>query len=250
MDDAKELWSWWQSLLASFQSNFTLGGWARFAQWVTGTVLCAEEHTITQILTALGLESQWRNVEHFAEYGSWDRQAVERQLMRLVEREHPARWGGYHPVAVDDTKEHRTRANVWGTCTFHESGARCPNRATTVRAHNWVVMGDLVPGRPWSYLPVASRLYFRQNQLPVGESFRTKTDWAVDMLRQMDAESKAPVLAVFDGAYAMVSVIGPCLNPPPSGRRIEFVTRLRRDARLYQPLEETTKNPKGGRPRT
>ena len=249
MDDGKQLWSWWQSLLGSFRGVFTLGGWARFAQWVTGTVLCSEEHTITQILTSLGLESQWRNVEHFAEYGSWDRQAVERQLMRLIEQEHPARWGGYHPVAVDDTKEHRTSAEVWGTCTFHESGARSPNRATTVRAHNWVVMGDLIPGQPWTYLPVASRLYFRKNQLPAGESFRTKTDWAVDMLRQADAESGVPMLAVFDGAYAMQTVIKPCLNPPPGGRRIEFVTRLRKDARLYQPLEETTKNPKGGRPR-
>ncbi len=134
MDDAKGLWSEWQSLLSEFHGVFTVGGWARFAQWVTGTVFCAEEHTITQILTGLGLEAQWRNVEHFAEYGSWDREAVERQLMRLVEQEHPARWGGYHPVAIDDTKEHRTSADVWGTCTFHESAARSPNRATTVRA--------------------------------------------------------------------------------------------------------------------
>jgi hypothetical protein len=62
----------------------------------------------------------------------WDREAVERRLMRLVEHEHPARWGGYHPVALDDTKEHRTSAEVWGTCTFHESAARSPNRAATV----------------------------------------------------------------------------------------------------------------------
>ena len=249
MDDAKELWSWWQSLLAAFRGEFTLGGWARFAQWVTGTVLCPEEHTITQILTALGLESQWRNVEHFAEYGSWDRQAVERQLMRLLEQEHPARWGQYHPLALDDTKEHRSSAEVWGTCTFHESTARSPNRATTVRAHNWVVLGDLAPGKPWTYLPVASRLYFRKSQLPVGETFRTKTSLAVDMLRQADAESQAPILAAFDGAYAMETVVEPCLNPPPGGRRIEFVTRLRKDARLYEPLEERTKSPQGGRPR-
>ena len=249
MDDAKELWSQWQSLLSSFRSCFTLGGWARFAQWVTGTVFCSEEHTITQILTSLGLESQWRNVEHFAEYGSWNRQAVERQLLRLVEQEHRARWGGYRPLAVDDTKEHRTSADVWGTCTFHESGARCPNRATTVRAHNWVVMGELISGKPWTYLPLAARLYFRKSQLPVGEVFRTKTDWAVDMLRQADAESTSPILAIFDGAYAMETVIDPCLNPPPDKRRIEFITRLRRDARLYKPLEGPTTTPKGGRPR-
>jgi hypothetical protein len=249
MDDAKELWSQWQSLLSEFRVVFTLGGWARFAQWVTGTVFCAEEHTITQILTGLDLQAQWRNVEHFAEYGSWNREAVERQVMRLVEQEHPARWGGYHPVAIDDTKEHRTSADVWGTCTFHESAARSPNRATTVRAHNWVVLGDLSPGKPWTYMPLASRLYFRKSQLPIGERFRTKTALAVEMLCQANAESAVPILAAFDGAYAMETVIEPCLNPPQGGRRIEFVTRLRKDARLYEPLVTGAENPKGGRPR-
>jgi hypothetical protein len=92
-------------------------------------------------------------------------------------------------------------------------------------------------------------LYFRKSQLPVGEGFLTKTALAVQMLRQVDAESDAPILAAFDGAYAMDTVIKPCLNPPPGRRRIEFVTRLRKDARLYAPLEAQSKNAKGGRPR-
>jgi hypothetical protein len=121
-------------------------------------------------------------VERFAEYGSWDREAVERQLMRVVEEEHPARWGGYHPVVIDDTKEHRTSEKVWGTCTSHECGGRSPNRASTVRAHNWVVPGDLSPGRPWTYMPLAARLYFRKSQLPESETFRTITAMAVEML--------------------------------------------------------------------
>lgn len=249
MDDGKALCSEWQSLVEGFRGVFTVGGWARFAQWLTGTVLCSEEHTITQILTGLGLEDQWRNVERFAEYGAWDREAVERQLLRLIENEHPPRWGKYRPVAIDDTKEHRTSADVWGTCTFHESAARSPNRATTVRAHNWVVMGDLAPGKPWVYMPTASRLYCRKSQLPSGERFRTKTDLAVEMLREVDAESSAPILAAFDGAYAMETVIKPCLSPREGSRRIEFVTRLRRDARLYEPLTAPAKNSKGGRPR-
>jgi hypothetical protein len=39
MDDAKGLWSGWQELLSAFRGVFTIGGWARFAQWVTGTVV-------------------------------------------------------------------------------------------------------------------------------------------------------------------------------------------------------------------
>jgi len=60
MDDARQLWSWWQSLLAAFGPVFTRPGWVRFVQWVTGMVMCWEEHTITQILISLGLESRWR----------------------------------------------------------------------------------------------------------------------------------------------------------------------------------------------
>jgi hypothetical protein len=69
MDQATQLWAWWQSLLFTFAPVFTQPGWVRFTQWVTGMVLCWEEHTVTQILTALGLESRWRVLEHFAEYG-------------------------------------------------------------------------------------------------------------------------------------------------------------------------------------
>jgi hypothetical protein len=245
MDDGKALWSRWQALMRRFTAWFTRPGWVRFTQWVTGTVLCWEEHTITQILTSMGLESRWRVLESFAEYGAFDCEAVERLTVRLIEEERPARWAHYHPVALDDTKEHRTSEGVWGTCTFHEPASRSPNRAETVRAHNWVVMGDLLPGTPWTYLPHTARLYFRKSQLPETETFCKKTDWAVNMLCQVDAESPAPILAVFDGAYANETVVKPCLNPPEGQRRIEVVTRLRVDARLYCAKVANTK----GRPR-
>jgi hypothetical protein len=109
-------------------------------------------------------------------------------------------------------------------------------------------MGDLVPGKPWTYLPHTARLYFRQSQLPAGEEFRKKTIWAVEMLRQVDAESAVPVLGVFDGAYANRTVIRPCLNPPADQRRIDVVTRLREDAQLYGSKANVAKK-KCGRPR-
>jgi DDE superfamily endonuclease len=173
---------------------------------------------------------------------------VERQTLRVIERERPARWGRYHPVALDDTKLHRTSAKVWGTCTFHEASARSPNRAEAVRAHNWVVMGDLLPGTPWTYLPHAARLYCRRQQLPAGETFHTKTAWAVELLRQADAESTAPILGVFDGAYAVETVVAPCVHPAPGQRRIEILTRLRVDARLYHPVVVRAQR-KGRRPK-
>ena len=102
MDDAKQLWSWWQSLLASFGPVFTRPGWVRFVQWVTGMVMGWEEHTITQILVSMDLESRWRAMEQFAEYGAWDRPAVERRTISLIERDGAAitRWGWTTPSCI------------------------------------------------------------------------------------------------------------------------------------------------------
>ena len=248
MNDATTPVRLWQRLLTPFAFVLTQPGSARFAQGVTGTVLGWEEHTLTQVLTSLGLEDRWRVAEHFAEYGAFRRDAVERQTRRLIEAEAAPRFREYRVVAVDDTKCHRTSRHVWGVCTFHEPAGRSPNRASTVRAHNGVVSGDLVPGTPWAYLPHTSRLYFRATQLPAGEAFATKTALAAAMLRQADADSPAPILAVFDGAYANATVVGPCLDPA-NGRRIDVVTRLRFDARLHQPLGPVTGR-RRGRPRT
>lgn len=248
MDDAKRLWSEWQSLLSSFQPQFTRGGWVRFAEWVTGMVLCDEEHTMTQILTSVGLESQWRVAEAFAEYGSWDAEAVERQLFRTLQAKAPARWGGYCVVCLDDTKGHRRSSGVWGTSVLHQTSGRDANRAKSVLAHNWVVAGRLVPGEPWIYLPFASRLYIRRKFLPAGETFATKNEQAVTMLRQADRDSPDPILAVIDGAFARASVLRPCLDPEPGGTRIDFITRPRLDARLYEPLTQAKRSSKG-RPR-
>ncbi len=102
-----------------------------------------------------------------------------------------------------------------------------------------------MPGRPWTDRPHAAPLYCRQSQRPGGEAFRTQTALAVALLRQADAESPAPILAVFDGAYAVDTVVRACAASEGGRRRIELVTRLRADARLYHPV---VKPPAKGRP--
>ncbi len=150
-------------------------------------------------------------------------------------------WHGYHVWAGDDTKVHRTSAGVWGVCIFHEYTARCPNRASTVRAHNWVVLGALLPevGRPALFLPVAARLYFRKTQLPAPEkgppiAFRTKCELLVELGRQHADACPGRALGVFDGGFALRSVVRPLVVPDePDVPRVDVLTRLRHDARLH-----------------
>src|SRR5262249_28238496 len=147
----------------------------------------------------------------------------------------------YRVWAGDDSKAHRTSKGVWGTCTFHEYSARCPNRAGTVRAHNWLVSGALVPlpGQPALFLPVAGRLYFRKTQLPQAQKgppvrFRTKCELLVEALREHARACPGKNLGVFDGAFAVASVVRPLVRPgEPGPSRIDILTRLRHDARLH-----------------
>jgi hypothetical protein len=257
MTDATLLWSIWQALLQSFAWAFTRPGHRRFAEWVTALALNAEEHTITQSTLAIERPADWKAMETFAEYGAWRAEYVTRSLTRLVEKAPGRLWHGYHVSAVDDTKVHRNSPDVWGTCTFHEYTARCPNRATTVRAQNWVALGALLenPGKPAWFLPISGRLYFRKSQLPRQspasdrkEPFRTKCELAVELIRGQARITGGPHLAAFDGGYALQSVVRPLVSPEDGSPRIEFLTRLRHDARLYAPLPELHRpNRKWGR---
>jgi hypothetical protein len=241
---ATRLWSLWQAILLSLAMGFTRRGEQRFVQWVTGLALNVEEHTITQSLVALDRVQDWKALESFAEYGSWDLRLLQYRLAGRLDQLPGRVWHGYRVWAGDDTKVHRNSKGVWGTCTFHEYSARCPNRASTVRAHNWVVTGALVPrpGEPALFLPVAGRLYFRKAQMPDARQgppvvFRTKCDLLVEMFREhAKACGSGKDLAVFDGGYALRSVVRPLVAPGEPGQtRIDFLTRLRHDARLHAP---------------
>lgn len=233
---ANRLWSLWQALVLRIALGFTTPGRRRFVEWVTGLALNVEEPTITQSLIGLDRVGDWKALEAFAEYGHWDLRLLQWGTAWTVDKAPGRLWHGYRVWAGDDTKVHRTSKNVWGTCTFHEYTARCPNRAETVRAHNWVVLGALLanPGQPAWFLPVAGQLYFRKTQLPpTGEVFRTKCELLVELARQQAQELPGPHLLVVDGGFAMASVVRPLVQPAdPAQSRIDILTRLRHDARL------------------
>jgi hypothetical protein len=166
-------------------------------------------------------------------------------------------WHGYRVGAGDDAKVHRTRKEVWGTCTFHEYTARCPNRASTVRAHHWVLLDALVPnpGQPAPFLPSAGQLYFRKTQLPSPQKgtpipVRSKCELLVERGREQAKACAGKTLGVFAGGFALRSVVRPLVQPDdPALPGIDLVTRLRHDARLYAlPLKERTPGQRGATP--
>ena len=177
MNDARKLWGLWQELLAGFRACFTRPG---------------------QELVSVGLEDRWRVMEAFAERGALDRDRVERQLDGVV-RETCGLWHGYEVSATDDTKLHRTSEHVWGVCTFQEYTSRCPNRAETVRAHNWVTRGRLVPANRGGTCPwVGDCILGRANSQP-GRRFGRNRRWPWRWHRLMPGRHRGRVWGLLTG---------------------------------------------------
>src|SRR5206468_2921025 len=56
-------------------------------------------------------------------------------------------------------------------------------------------------------------------------------------------------LAIFDGGFALKSVVRPLVAPPPGQPRLDFLTRLRHDARLHRLPEPRRPGQRGPTPR-
>jgi hypothetical protein len=230
------LWALWLDLLLGFRGAFMPQGFRHFVHWATGFVLTTADHTLTQALTSSQREHDWQALEKFVERGHWNQPSLELSLLGALQPGPAHLFHGYVLLTGDDTKVHRNSPGVWGTCTYHEYSARCPNRATTVRAHNWVVTGLLRPRADHSFwfLPALARLYCRQTQLPAATAFQTKDQLLLAQLRQHARAAAGRCLATFDGGYAHRGLVRGLVLPEAGQPRLDFVTRLRCDACLYE----------------
>src|ERR1700733_15683465 len=96
---ANRLWSIWQAILLSMALGFTARGKQRFVEWATGLALTVEEHTITQSLIGLDRVGDWKALEAFAEYGSWNLPFLQWSLTRRLEKLPDRLWYGYYAWA-------------------------------------------------------------------------------------------------------------------------------------------------------
>jgi hypothetical protein len=244
--ESREVVGMWMSLVSEFTPCFTKPGQRRFAALLTGALLAGRRPLVSEIVTALGAENQWRAAEAFLEYGRWPLRQLEQTLAGAAAP--LARWHGRGLWAVDDLKTLKDGKKIWGACSFHEYTSRSSNRPETVWAHNWVLCGALKVAGKKAFLPTAGRLYIRKSQLPGREAFRTKSELAVELLRACAKSSQGPHLAIFDGGYAVSTVVEPLIGASAGEPRIEFLSRLRFDARLYEPPPARRQGQRG-RPR-
>ena len=230
--------STWSELLGQFFFVFTQPGARVFARLVTGWVLCTARRTITGIVPfADPMNIRAHDAYHrFFPDGKWKMSRLWWRLtLMLVKRFCPR---GKAIFALDDTLFHHSGKTMDGAGAWRDAVRSTKKKVVYAWGLNLVVM-TLQVQSPWGGeplgLPVNMRLH-RKNQ-------KTLIELAVEMILEVrDWLDQSPFCVVGDGFYATLA--GKALPD------VTIISRIRRDANLYDPLPKKKRRKGRGRPRT
>ncbi|HET6468090.1 MAG TPA: transposase [Geminicoccaceae bacterium] len=220
--------------MAPFAACFTHPTWRNVLLLMTGAILAPGRRTVASALSAMGLRhvSTFTNFHRVLNRNRWSSRALARRLLALLV-------GAFVPhgpvvVGIDETLERR-----WGRKIKARGIYRDPVRSS--RGHfvkasglRWVSVMLLAPvpwaGRVWASPSLTvlapSERFARQH----GRRHKRLTEWARQVL--LLAARWLPdrqVIAVADSSYAAIELLDAVRS------RLTFVTRLRLDARLFEP---------------
>ena len=227
-----------EEVVLSARVAFSKRSWPYVLATAIPWLLCTGQRSITR-LSALGrhrrsLSSYYR----FLSDGKWRLEILFHTLFDLVVRTFRLT---EVTLVVDDTLCPKWGRSIYGTASFFDHAAR--PRPGYIWGHNWIVLAVVVPvgTAGWVSLPFWIGLY-RPKSRCRAHAFRTRHQITVEALEDVRRWFSGGLLLLADGAYANSSMVVPAQE-----LRITVVSRLRSDARLYEPTPR--RRPRGRRGR-
>lgn len=216
------------------------------AALAVGTLLAVGPRTVTAALRALGLaqEAGFARFHRVLNRNAWAGLALARILLHaLVATFAPT---GPILIGIDHTLERRRGPRLGPASHYYDAVRSSKEKTVTTRGLRWLTAMLLVEvpfaGRIWG-LPVLTALVPSRSWCDKkGRPYRPTTAWArVVLLRLCRWLPDRPVVAVMDGEFAALELLA-AIRP-----HLTAVTRLRLDARLFDPPPETSLRTKGAR---
>jgi DDE superfamily endonuclease len=210
----------------------------RYAQvLLVGAILTPGQHTVANVLRVMGLQDtpRFQNYHRVLNRAKWNsRKAAQILLGLLVELFAPI---GVLVLGIDETLERRRGEKIAAKGIYRDAVRSSKEFFVKSSGLRWISLMLLAPipwaGRVWA-LPFLSALapserYHQQR----GKRHKTITHWAGQMVAQVRRWLPQRLLVlVADSSYAVLELLHRCnqfKNP------VVMVTRLRLDARLYEP---------------
>src|SRR6476469_4170480 len=220
--------------LSAFRDCFTAPAWNHVLVLVAGAVLAPGKRTVSQALRVMGLAAK----PGFARYhevlsrARWDGRAVAHKLLaQVLDAFLPA---GEVVIGIDDTIERRWGAKIKARGIYRDPVRSSHGHFVKASGLRWLSV-MLLPEIPWAGrvwgLPFLTALAPSERYASKRDRPHKKlTDWGRQVLLQ--AARWLPgrkIIAVADSSFAAIELLNAVR------RRVCMITRLRLDARLFDP---------------
>lgn len=242
--------------LAPFTRLFTGPTWGRVPVLVEGALLAVHRRTVSAALRAAGRDraSDFARYHRVLNKARWSARAAARVLLGLLGQNAVLPMvaafvpSGPVVIGVDDTLERRWGKRIAARGIYRDPVRSSHGHFVKASGLRWVSLSLLAPipwaGRVWSlpFLTVLapSERYARERE----RRHKKLTDWARQGLLQTARWLPGRrIVVVADGGYAALDLLGGIRH------RLSVVTRLRLDARLFDPAPPRERRVVG-RPRT
>ncbi|MBY0295441.1 MAG: transposase [Methylobacterium sp.] len=233
--------------MAPFAGGFTRPTFANLLVLVTGALLAPGRRTVTAALSSAGLREgvTFSTYHRVLSRRRWRGQALARTLLGLL----VAAFAPSGPVVVglDETIERRWGAKIKARGIYRGPVRSSHGHFVKASGLRWISLMLLAPvpfaGRVWA-LPFLTALAPSERYATAqGRRHKQLTDWARQLLLLLARWLPGrEVVAVADTSYAAIDLLA------AMGRHLTLITRLRLDARLFDPPPPRRPGTKG-RPR-
>ena len=233
--------------MAPFQALFTRPTWQNLLVLVAGSILAPGRRTVTSALSIMGLREKttFTNFHRVLNRNRWSGRACARRLLTLlITAVVPS---GPVVIGIDETIERRWGAKIKARGIYRDPVRSSHGHFVKASGLRWISVMLLAPipwaGRVWA-LPFLTALapserFARER----GCRHKKLTDWARQLLLQTARWlPERRLVAVGDMSYAAIELL------TALRRHLTIVTRLRLDARLFDP-PPPRKPGQRGRPR-
>jgi hypothetical protein len=237
------IYTWtWTVLVQSFSSAFTAPTAEIFLALLSGWVLCTGRRTITGMIPFADPEGRHAHdaFHRFLPKARWQMDTLWKLLTILLVQTFAPR--GTIELDLDDTLFHRWGRKVCGAGWWRDA-IRSTGKQTVYAWGLQVVVLTLRVYPPWGGEPLGLPILMRLHRKG-GDSLLELAQAMLQLLAQWLPTRTFRLHT--DGFYAPLA--GPLGRQDPV--RFHLVSRIRRDAVLYQPVAQTRRRQKRGRPRT
>jgi len=217
-----------------FRSSFTASTWQHVLVLIVGAILAPGRRTVAAALRVTGLDQD----PHFTNYhrvlnrNRWRSRPLARRLLRLL----VSTFVPHGPVIIglDETLERRWGAKISARGIYRDPVRSSHGHFVKASGLRWLsvmLLPDIAwAGRVWA-LPFLTALAPSERYASMRRRRHKKlTDWGRQVLLQTARWLPGrEIIAVADSSYAAIDLLNAVR------RRICMITRLRLDARLFDP---------------